>query len=357
MKRFVVAALVLLCSAPLALAVEKSGFLPHSFAGWTQTDPVQITTDPARADSAYPAVLKEYGFGESEVATYTRDDGRKLTIKVARFNDATGAYGAFTFYRQPDMKTEQIGTKAASLNNRILFFRSNVLVDASFDRVTEMSAAELRELAAGLPSARGSADNLPSLPQYLTRKDMVANSAKYILGPQALLAAHAPLTPEQIDFSFSPEVLYQDYTSRDGDLTLTVINYPTPQIAAERLRSLQGLRQANGSPLLVRRSGPLLDVVTGAVGSSEAGDLLNSVNYEAEVTWNEATSVSPRNNIGNLIIAVFTLIGIILLVSLIFGVFFGGIRILTKRLFPDKVFDRPESMEIIQLHLDERQDV
>jgi predicted small integral membrane protein len=62
-------------------------------------------------------------------------------------------------------------------------------------------------------------------------------------------------------------------------------------------------------------------------------------------------------NIGNLIIAVFTLIGIILLVSLIFGVFFGGIRVLTKRLFPDKVFDRPETMEIIQLHLEERIDL
>jgi hypothetical protein len=182
------------------------------------------------------------------------------------------------------------------------------------------------------------------------------NSAKYVLGPQALLASHAPLTPEQINFADEAEVLYQDYTSHSGDLTLTVINYPTPQIAAERLKELQNARQADGAPLLARRSGPLVDIVTGAVGSSEARDLLNSVNYEAEVTWNEATSLSKRDNIGNLIIGVFTLIGIILLVSLIFGIFFGGIRILTKRLFPDKVFDRPEAMEIIQLHLGDRPD-
>jgi len=355
-NRLLLAALICLCSSPLALAADKAAFLPHSFAGWTETGTVKTTASPAQADSAYPAALKEYGFTDSETTTYTRDDGRKLTIKAARFADATGAYGAFTFYRQPDMKTEEIGTKAASLNNRILFFRSNVLVDANFDRVTEMSAAELRELAASLPAAQGSADNLPNLPQYLSKKDAVANSAKYVLGPQALLASHAPLTPEQVDFSVAPEVLYQDYTSHDGDLTLTVVNYPTPQIAAERLKSLQGARQANGLPMLVRRSGPLVDIVTGAVSSGDARDLLNSVNYEAEVTWNEATSVSPRNNIGNLIVAVFTLIGIILLISLIFGVFFGGIRIITKRMFPNKVFDRPEAMEIIQLHLGERQD-
>jgi len=357
MKRFVIAVLVCIGLLSPALAADNNPFLPHSFAGWTLTGSVKATSNPAQADSAYPAVLKEYGFTDSETAIYTRDDGRKLTIKAARFGDATGAYGAFTFYRQPVMETEEIGTKAASANNRILFFRSNVLVDANFNRVTEMSAAELRDLAAMLPSAHGSADNLPNLPEYLPKKDAVPNSARYILGPQALLASHAPLTPEQIDFAVEPEVLYQDYTSHDGGLTLTVINYPTPQIAAARLKELESARQANGSALLARRSGPLVDIVTGAVGSSDARDLLNSVNYEAEVTWNEATSLSKRDNIGNLIIAVFTLIGIILLISLIFGIFFGGIRVITKRLFPDKVFDRPETVGIIQLHLDERIDL
>ena len=55
------------------------------------------------------------------------------------------------------MKSERIGTKAASANERILFFRSNVLVDATFDRVTGMSAAELRELAGMLPEAKSPA--------------------------------------------------------------------------------------------------------------------------------------------------------------------------------------------------------
>jgi hypothetical protein len=329
--------------------------LPKSFAGWNQTGQPQITTDAAQADAAYPAVLKEYGFSDAETATYTRDDGRKLTIKAARFADATGAYGAFTFYRQPVMGTEQIGTKAASANNRVLFFRSNVLVEANFDRVGAMSASELRDLAAALPAANGPAGNLPNLPEYLPKKDAVENSAKYVLGPQALVAAKSQLTADQVDFAFQPEVLTQDYKSASGDLTLTLIDYPTPQIAGERFRALQGAQKGSGN-FIERRTGPILEVVSGAIGSSEARDLLNSVNYEAEVTWNEATSVSPRNNIGNLIVAVFALIGIILLISIIFGVFFGGIRIVMKRFFPNRVFDRPEEMEIIQLHLKEPAD-
>jgi len=351
MKRILIAVAACLWLPTLAIAADNPAFLPKSFAGWTQTGQPQITTDAAQADAAYPAVLKEYGFSDAETATYTRDDGRKLTIKAARFSDATGAYGAFTFYRQPVMRTEEIGTKAASANDRVLFFRSNVLVEANFDRVSAMSASELRDLAAVLPVAKGPADNLPNLPEYLPKKDAVENSAKYVLGPQALVAAKSPLTAEQVDFSHEPEILMQDYSSKAGDLTLTLLDYPTPQIAGERLRALQAA-QKGSSNFLERRTGPILEVVSGAVGSSEAQQLLNSVNYEAEVTWNEATSLSKRDNIGNLIVAVFALIGIILLISIIFGVFFGGIRIVVKRFFPNRVFDRPEEVEIIQLHLE-----
>ena len=351
LKRFLAAAVLSVVLGSVAFASGPNDFLPQSFAGWTKSGGVQSITDPANADAAYPAVLKEYGFAGAETATYIRSDGRKLTVKAARFNDASGAYGAFTFYRQPAMRTEQIGTKAASANERILFFRDNVLVDASFDRVTGMSAAELRELAGMLPAAKASAENLPSLPGYLPTGHAVENSAKYILGPQALVAQKGPLTPELVDFSHDPEILIQDYSSASGPLTLTLIQYPTPQIAGERLRVLQSAEQSSPNSLLVRRSGPLVDVVTGAVGSSEAHALLNSVNYEAEVTWNEATSMSKRDNIGNLILGVFALTGSILLISLIFGIFFGGIRILMKRLFPDRVFDRPEDVDIIQLHL------
>jgi hypothetical protein len=36
------------------------------------------------------------------------------------------------------------------------------------------------------------------------------------------------------------------------------------------------------------------------------------------------------------------------------GLAFGGFRLAIKRVFPNKVFDRPEQMEIIALHLSDR---
>ena len=324
--------------------------LPQSFAGWTRTGDVRTITQPEQADSAYPAVLNEYGFNEAESASYTRPDGRKLTVKAARFKDATGAYGAFTFYRDPAMKNERIGTKAASANERILFFRSNVLVDAAFDRVTGMSAAELRELAGMLPEAKSSMANLPGLPEYLPKQNAQENSAKYILGPQALAASKTPLASELVGFNYDPEILTQEYSTPDGPVTLILVQYPTPQIATERLRAFT----AADSVAAVRRTGPILVVESGSVSNSEARNLLNSVNYEAEITWNEATSMSKRDNIGNLLLAVFSLIGILLLIGLVFGVFMGGVRMLMTKYLPGTMFDLPENVEILQLHLDDQ---
>jgi hypothetical protein len=61
--------------------------------------------------------------------------------------------------------------------------------------------------------------------------------------------------------------------------------------------------------------------------------------------------LSKRDNIGNLIVGVFTLIGIIFLLALVLGVGFGGFRVLMKRFFPDRVFDRDEDVGFISLNL------
>ncbi len=139
----------------------RAPLLPKQFGGWQISGAAKPSTDPALADPINPALLKEYGFTDFESANYVRDDGRKLSVKAARFNDATGAYGAFTFYRMPQMIVEKIGDQGTSLNERVLFLRGNILVDAVFARLSAMSAAELRELASNLPLPPGNAANAP----------------------------------------------------------------------------------------------------------------------------------------------------------------------------------------------------
>ncbi len=331
---------------------EPARLLPQQFGGWEIQEARTGDSDPAKADVAYATALHEYGFQQFERAVYTKSD-RKMTVKAARFHDASGAYGAFTLYKRLGMLAEKIGDQGASANEHILFYRGNILADVVLDRVTAMSAAELRELAQLLPVGSGDVLKLPTLPTYLPQQAYVKHSAKYVLGAAGLQAAGGSLPADLIDFGRSAEVVLGQYGSSRGTASLTLISYPTPQIAAERLRAIEAYAaaQAGAESIAARRTGPIVAVTTGAISADEAKSLLAAVNYDAEVTWSEATGLGKRDNIGNLVIAAFMLIGIIFLFALVFGLMFGGFRLLMKRLFPQRVFDRPDEVEIIRLNL------
>jgi hypothetical protein len=360
-----------LAGSALAGGSAPSGsILPKQFGGWQISGSSQTSNEPAVADPVNAAVLKEYGFASFESAAYTRDDGRKLTLKAIRFADASGSYGAYTYYKTPAMLIEKIGDGAASMNERVLFYRGNILVDAVFQKLSAMSAAELRELADGLPLPSGNTRNLPGLPAYLPTQSYVKNSAKYVVGPAALQHVDAPIPAELVDFNAGAEVVVGNYNSSGGEAMLMLISYPTPQIAADHLRRIEAARQPSSqpasstpsagmnpilqAPIFDKRTGPIVVVTAGPLSQAQAKSLLASVNYDANVTWNENTYFTKRDNLANLLVNVIILCFIIIGFALVAGVAFGGIRILAKRLFPDRVFEQAQNREFISLHLSEK---
>lgn len=355
-----IAILIAFCLASVGAFAAPAGspsFLPTEFAGWQLSGAPALSNDPAQADPAFAPLLKEYGFRDLEQATYMRS-GRMMKVKAARFADASGAYGAFSFYKQPDMATEQIGDRAASANNRVLFLRGNIVVDAVLDRVTVMSAAELRDLAASLPLPAGSARDLPPVLGYLPKQAQRANTVRYFMGPVGLSDISSPISPDLVDFPKGAEVALAQYATSagsQGDATLMVISYPTPQIAADRTKAIDAAlhttSQRENPASRVKRSGPIVALVSGQVSNGDAKSLLDQVNYDADVTWNQNTFFSKRDNIGNLLVGVILLVAILIGFALVAGLLFGGFRVLMKRLFPDRLFDRSKDVEIISLKL------
>ncbi len=342
--------------------------LPAEFAGWQVKGTVARSADPAVADGVNAPVLNEYGFQRLEKAAYTRDDGRNLAIKAAVFADASGAYGAFTFYCSAEMGEENIGGRAAFLNNRVLFHQGNVLVDAVFDKMSVMSASQLRVLAGLLPQGEGNKSNPPTLPAYLPKKALESNTTKYILGPVALDRVGSPLPGSLVDFKAGAEVVIGKYAASVGQATLMLIEYPTPQIAAERQRQIDvsvdvshrvaqpqpGVASmVDVGPFFDARTGPIIVIAAGPLSKSEARSLMSSISYEADVTWNENTYANKKDNMANFLFNAIVLCGIVVGLALVAGIAFGGLRIFVKRFFPDSVFDRREAMEFISLHLED----
>jgi hypothetical protein len=369
-SRFVLILAVLACLVSVALAAGPGAdspapaILPKQFAGWQIQGTSQASKDAAAADPTNAALLKEYGFTDVEAASYKSDDGRTLKVRAARFTDASGAFGAYSFYLQPEMAREQIGDQGASLNRRVLFYRGHVVVDAVFSQLSVMSAAGLRELAGLLPRPNGNAGNLPPILAFMPHHGYAANTEKYAEGPLALAAIESPLPAELVDFSASPEVVLGQYSTPGGGATLMLIEYPTPALAAEHLRRIDAANHAaqpqpgvaaiqNVGPFFDKRTGPIVAIAAGPLSQGDAQTLLGAVNYDASVTWNENTYFDKKDNIANLLVNIIILCIIVGALSLAAGLAFGGARVLLRRFFPGPVFGRADQTEFISLHLGE----
>ncbi len=334
-------------------AKAPAAILPEAFAGWELSGTPQHGTDPRKIDSASSSVLKEDRLSDFEIATYKYDD-RTITVKAARFEDAAGAYAAFTFYRQPLMRVEEdIGTLAASLNERVLFFSGNILVDVQFDRLTGMSGAQLRELAARLPKAEGPVAVLPTLPSHLPRKPLVAETARYLIGPAAYSALNLDFSPQLIDFSKSPQLLWARINGEaSSSAEILLVEYPTPHIAIDKLPAFEQLDPPfSGATSVAKRSGPIIALVRGDISQSDANRILASVNYDANVTWNENTGQGKRDNIGNVVIAALSLAAILFLISVGAGAVFGFGRFYLPRIRRKKLGETPDDGKMIRLDL------
>jgi hypothetical protein len=205
---------------------------------------------------------------------------------------------------------------------------------------------------------------LPGFIEFLPHKDYIRNTQKYVMGPAALNALQSPISADQVDFGASSELTLAHYDTASGEATLTLISYPTNQMAADHLRRIDAahqLAQPQAGVSVVegagtfhdKRTGPIVAIVTGGISDSDAKALLGEVNYDARVTWQTPAENSQVRDLYSLILNTVVLCAIIGAFAIVAGIAFGGLRILMKRWYPDKVFDRPEQMEFISLRLTE----
>ena len=136
-----------------------------------------------------------------------------------------------------------------------------------------------------------------------------------------------------------------NYSLTSGEATLTIIDYPTPQIAQAQEAAIRAylkagsqaqppwpkpLTDSDTASLEVRHSGPLVVIVSGDAVPDDSHRLLESVHYEADLTAVPLPVESEVEKTGKLLmgIAVLSLIGAG--AAIVLGGFFGGGRALYR---------------------------
>jgi len=344
-------------SVSATVQLPPKPLLPQSFAGWTAVAPPQGShTAPA----AQQAALVEFGFKRIATASY-RNGTRTLTIQSEQFADATGAYGAFSnFACTSECRVVAIGAGALTNGSHTAFWSGNTFISADATDAPASLNADLQSLAKSLPIPSGGAAQPPSLPDYLPKSGLDTAQIRYALGPAAFAASQSPLSGK-LDFNTGAEALVARY----GSGTLTLVEYPTPQMAQAQQKNFAGalnlqsrkdlpqglLSAGDGAQTIIAwRTGPILALTSG-ISQTEAIRLAHEIHYEAEVTLDKPQGyVSEAWRAAHLYLGIAALSGILCGSAIFLGLFFGGARAII-RVMRGKSASAVEDTEFISLNL------
>jgi hypothetical protein len=344
-------------------AAADSPLLPDQFGPWQADGPSKML--PSReAFQGWGDVnleaLKEDGLVALEQRSYTNESAR-LRLNLFQFKDPSDAYEFYTQVLRPEMQSGGIGDESAfDSGHGAVLIGNFVLIPGP--SAPETKPGGLGGLGPLIPLLKAKADPTPYPPlkNYLPKTWRVFGTERYVQGPVGFENAMDVLgqgayrrLSKEVGFQDGAEAIFAKYQGKYGSGTLLLLEYPTPQLAEQHLHHLrQALPDSlRRSGVTVERKASLLSLVFAATAPEHAQAIRDEVNYETEVTWNESSHKATDPPIFLIMFKIFLFTGLFLGVATGVGIAFGGLRVIIKRLFPGKVFDRPEDIEVLQLGL------
>jgi hypothetical protein len=322
--------------AKTMLAVPPSPLLPESLRTGPDHDAGNGAPSWSGADGP---ILVEDG-----IRRYERGDAQSPaghgntpggTVTVYQFDDATGAYAAYSYLRKSSADHVMLNGVSVVVSNLKLY--------------PDSAAALLKTVQVGLPKVGGTKGLPPLLPTYLPTQGLKRETVKYALGPVGYQAISGVLPPEIVGFDKAAEVVTAKY---EGKGMLTMLLYPTPQIAGDHGRQIEAeMNRQGGSAgtVKLRREGPLVLLTTGAWRPAEAQEMVENIHLRDRLTWNKPMPPEFHSEVRktvSLLTSILLFCGLGALAAVVLALFFGGARAAIRVMQGKPAATEPEFLRI-----------
>jgi hypothetical protein len=286
------------------------------------------------------ALYNEYGLVATEQAEYTSTGpggDKRLTATAWRMRDSTGAMAVFQARRPSGAAAANVAQLAAQTSDGVILAFGNYV----FQFTGSVPAADdLDQLYAQVPQLEQAP--LPALAGFLPLDGLIPNSERYVVGPVSLQRFEPRIAPSIAAFHLSAEGQLAKYNSAKGPMTLVIFEYPTPNLARERYQEFQNIPGA-----VAKRTGPLVGIIIQPPDADAAERVLGQLRYQAKLTLNEKVPKDEAKGLAKLILNIFMVSGLLIGLSVLVGVAFGGSRVLLRKL--GIVRREPEGMTVLRL--------
>jgi hypothetical protein len=261
----------------------------------------------------------------AEKAAYDGSAGR-FSATAYRLKDSTSALAWYEFLRPenavPLRDTFGVATTPGS---EFVLHLNYVLVFEGWRPLDR----EMVALYKSLPKLR-SAGGLPVLARCLPETGRIRNSERYVIGLRSLELFANQIPGPLVGFEGGAEATLARYKTASGDVLLALFEYPTPNIARDRVASFQ--KQTGWQ---VKRTGPLIAVIPAqsgaALDAAAAKPLFDAIQWDLDFTWYESAKRTPPPNVGALLVGAIELTGVLLLAMFVGGIFCASIGVWIRR--------------------------
>jgi hypothetical protein len=297
---------------------------------------------------------------EDGLKRFARSDydgaGEHGSIAVYKFVDASGALSAYDYFKRPGMRAEKVGDDALSNGSELLLLSGVSVVRADFKAGHAEMLALSKELVDHLPKVAGPTAQPPLLPALLPGRGFDTDSEKYALGPIGYQAMGGVLPADAVGFDKSAETLTAKW--KNGG-TLTLLIYPTPEIAGDHNRAIEalmnqkvaagGAAKAAAGTVMLRREGPLLLMTSGPWSAADAHAMVEGIHLHSVLTFDKPMPLEFHTEVKktySLLESIVIFCSISLLAMLVLGLFFGGGRALIRVMQGKPAATEPEFLHI-----------
>lgn len=231
-------------------------------------------------------LFSDVGFQKYARRVYTVGASGSLSIEVVTLLDSRAAYSLLTLLREDQMQTGPPGDAYTGTADGLRFSKKKEWVRITGNGVP----SDLMMRVAKSVSNRIGSDKpkLPSLVARIPEAGMDRSTLRYYPGRRAFAAMSGTIagtTPgENIDF----EVVQARYAAGEQAGVLSLLSFPTPEVAEEYYSNISGRR------VYGKRSGHLVGVLEGGFAPGDAEKLLNSIEFAYSVRWIYEKEEKPK---------------------------------------------------------------
>jgi len=319
---------------------------------------VVITEPSALSKIADGKLFVQAGFSKYLARTYGLPDKQALFIEDVTLKDSRAAYSLVSLLRKSDFLQGPPGIVYSTAGNSLLFAQNE-----HFVRLEDGSLANdlLKRVATSISNRIGpNNQSVPRLIEHLPNDGLEMRTLRYFLGPFSSPAFSPAIEGKTFKSETEVDVVQADYSFGTQHGTLSLINFPTIQLAEDFFDKSGGSENNDARNIYLKRAGPLVGILEGSFDRTYAASILKPVEYKYSIRWiydksNRSTGAVMGIPVGILGTVVRSIVLTILLcgVSIFAGAGIAAFRLLLRKYAPNNYLDRPERTEIIRLKIDE----